>query len=87
MKHPPRASVYNYKYTPPKIPPPPIRHPSNGNLINWSSSGIALNANAWLCQHNHSWEFGEKYKYDIRESTRAWVQNIWSAHWSYIASN
>ena len=52
---------YKYSFPPPKFPSPPAR-PSKGKFIPWSVSGInALNANAWLRQHNHGWEFGERY--------------------------
>ena len=52
---------YKYSFPPPKIPAPPAR-PSKGKFTQWSVSGInALNANAWLRQHNHGWEFGEQY--------------------------
>ena len=53
--------AYNYTFPPPRFPRPPAR-PSKGKFHNWSISGInALNANAWLRQHNHGWEYGEKY--------------------------
>ena len=52
---------YKYLFPPPKFPGPPAR-PSKGKFIPWSVSGInALNTNAWLRQHNHGWEFGERY--------------------------
>ena len=49
--------VKEYKYS---FPP---SCPSKGKFLRWSVLDInALNANAWLRQHNHGWEFGEKYQ-------------------------
>ena len=57
------SGIRNYEFTfpPTRFPRPPMR-PSKGKFLNWSVSGVnALNANAWLRQHNHGWEFGERY--------------------------
>ena len=52
---------YDYAFPPPRFPRPPAR-PSKGKFLQWSATGVnALNANAWLRQHNHGWEFGERY--------------------------
>ena len=52
---------YDFEFPPPRFPRPPIR-PSKGKFLHWSVTGVnALNANAWLRQHNHGWEFGERY--------------------------
>ena len=52
---------YDYVFPPPRFPRPPAR-PSKGKFLQWSVTGVnTLNANAWLRQHNHGWEFGERY--------------------------
>ena len=52
---------YDFAFPPTRFPRPPMR-PSKAKFLNWSVTGVnALNVNAWLRQHNHGWEFGERY--------------------------
>ena len=63
---------YDFQFPPEAFPSPPMR-PSKGKFLNWNVTGVnALNANAWLRQHNHGWEFGERYFNMIIEA----VQNL-----------
>ena len=49
---------YDYAFPPPRFPRPHAR-PSKGKFLQWSVTGV--NTNAWLRQHNHGWEFRERY--------------------------
>ncbi len=50
---------------PTKFPPPPSK-PTHGIFFAWANNGInATSACAWLCIHNHSWEFGDLFKREI----------------------
>ena len=52
---------YTYEFPPPKFPHPP-KKPSKGHFVDWSVSGInAMSACAWLRQHNHGWEYAQKF--------------------------
>ena len=71
---------YKYSFPPEKFPRPPAR-PSKGKFTTWSISGInALNANAWLRQHNHGWEFGEKYLNMVFKEVQKLAFNTFGAH-------
>ena len=71
---------YKYSFPPPAIPAPPSR-PSKGKFLHWSVSGInALNANAWLRQHNHGWEFGEKYLNMVFKEVQELTFKTFGAH-------
>jgi heme oxygenase len=53
------VGVKEYKYTFPLQHFQDPARPSKGKFLKWNMTGInALNANAWLCQNNHGWEFG-----------------------------
>jgi hypothetical protein len=76
------VGVKEYKYTfpPPTFPRPPAR-PSKGKFLKWNVTGInALNANAWLRQHNHGWEFGEKYLEMVFKEVQLLTFKTFGAH-------
>ena len=71
---------YKYSFPPPKFPSPPAR-PSKGKFIPWRVSGInALNANAWLRQNNHGWEFGERYLNMVFKQVQELAFKTFGAH-------
>ena len=39
-----------------------------------------MNANAWLCQHNHGWEFGERYLDMVFKQVQKLVFKTFGAH-------
>ena len=76
----PGVKEYKFTFPPPPFPKPPSR-PSKGKFLRWSVSGInALNANAWLRQHNHGWEYGEKYLELIFTEVQALTFKTFGAH-------
>ena len=71
---------YDFTFPPPRFPQPPTR-PSKGKFLKWSVTGVnALNANAWLRQHNHGWEYGEKYLEMIFKEVQKLAFKQYGAH-------
>ena len=71
---------YDFVFPPPAIPRPPMR-PSKGKFLNWNVTGVnALNANAWLRQHNHGWEYGERYFNMVIEEVQSLALKQYGKH-------